>query len=347
MKKHNVKKHKKRNRIKWRRMIITLFVIAVVYSFLPIIPFWLIDGAPASDNNKANVKKLANNEGVYFSFIVFGDNHAGLVFNDAATVKEVWHMNREDRFRKVPIDFVLSVGDVALDGTRKQYEASKKVQKLIKYPFITAIGNHDERDLFEEFYGEKEFTFSNRNSYFIVFDNEDGQPSEEQFAWLEDKLKEGQEYGHIFIAMHKPPFDPYQQEWYNEDNSPWAYRFRKLCAEYNVDIVFTGHKHMFKAEEFDGVTNIVTGGGGMLLEIPESEGGYHHYVRVMVNNDYVTYEVRKVSPPLWEFVTYYMWKEMIYWFRNLYGTGYIFKRNTIMQPLRETKLNDKEYWLWE
>jgi 3',5'-cyclic AMP phosphodiesterase CpdA len=253
-------------------------------------------------------------------------------------------MNREDRFRKVPIDFVLGVGDVTLDGARSHYRAFKKIQKLIKWPLVTAIGNHDDRELFEEFCGKKEFVFADRNSYFIVLDNEAGQLSEVQFEWLEGKLKEGQNFDHIFIAMHKPPFDPYQQEWYNMDSKEWAYKFRKLCGKYNVDMVFSGHKHMFKSESFDGVENIVTGGGGMLIEIPESDGGYLHYVRVMVNGEYVTYEVRKVSPPLWEYLTYYFWKEAVYWVRNFYGSGYIFGKNTKIQPLRAPELNDKEYW---
>jgi 3',5'-cyclic AMP phosphodiesterase CpdA len=330
----------------WKKLIIAVLLIMVAWSFLPLIPFWFMEGAGPEDNNRASVEKLKNNTGPYFSFIVFGDNHSGLIFNDAATLKEIWHMNREDRFRKVPIDFVLGVGDITLDGKRSHYEASKKMQELIKFPLVTAIGNHDERELFEEFYGEKEFSFANRNSYFIVLDNEDGALSESQFNWLEEKLKEGEGYDHTFIAMHKPPFDPYQQDWYNEDNSPWAYRFRKLCGEYKVDMVFSGHKHMFKREEFDGVENIVTGGGGMLIEIPEADGGYLHYVRVMVNNDYVTYEVRKVSPPLWEYLTYYFWKEAVYWVRNIYGSGYIFGRDTKIEPLRVSGLNDREYWIW-
>ena len=334
------------SKIKWYKIFLWVFLALVVYSFLPMIPFWFMKGAPLSDNNQANVKRLEGNKGSYFSFIVFGDNHAGLIFNDAATMKEIWHMNREDRFRKVPIDFVLSVGDVTLDGKKSHFEASKKLQELIKYPFITAIGNHDAREIFSDYYGAKEFSFVNRNSYFIVLDNEVGELKDAQFEWLEEELKKGQEYDHIFIAFHKPPFDPYQQEWYNMDNSVWAYRFRKLCAEYNVDIVFSGHKHMFKSETFDGVENIVTGGGGMIIEIPEADGGYLHYVRVMVNNDYVTYEVRKVSPPLWEYVVYYFWKEAVYWARNLYGNGYVFWRNTKTQPLKVKGLNDKEYWNW-
>ncbi len=328
-----------------KKIIRNLIILVVVFSFLPLIPFWLMQGAGKSDNNAANVEKIQGNKGAYFSFIIFGDNHAGLIFNDAATLKEIWHMNREDRFRKVPIDFVLNVGDVALDKKRSHFVAYKKIQRLIKYPLITTIGNHDSRKFFDEFCGEREFAFGNRNSYFIVLDNEEGQLLEEQFVWLEEHLKKGAEYEHIFVSMHKPPFDPYQQEWYNIDNHPWAYRVRKLFARYKVDMVFSGHKHMFKHENFDGVDYIVTGGGGMLIEIPEADGGVLHYVRVMVNHDYVTYEVRKISPPLWEYITYYFWKEAVYWVRNFYGTGYIFGRNTRIEPLRVSGLNNREHWM--
>ncbi|MFC1644251.1 metallophosphoesterase family protein [Candidatus Omnitrophota bacterium] len=333
--------------VRWGKIVAILFLAAVVYSFLPLLPFWFTEGAGPEDNNSANIERLRENKGAYFSFIVFGDNHSGLIFNDAATIKEIWHMNREDRFRKGPIDFVLNVGDVTLDGKRSHFLAYKKIQKLIKYPVIAAIGNHDDPNLFGQFCGEKEFAFRDRNSYFIVMDNEEGQLHEKQFRWLEGELKKGQEYEHIFITLHKPPFDPYQQDWYNMDNSPWAYRFRKLCAEYNVDMVFAGHRHMFKYERFDGVDYIVTGGGGMLTEIPDTAGGYLHYVRVMVNHDYVTYEVRKVSPPLWEYVTYYFWKEAVYWVRNFYGSGYIFGRNTRIEQPRVKDLNNREYWLWK
>ena len=328
-------------KVSWKKAIIFFIVIGIIYSFLPLIPFWLMKPALLEDNNQANVEKIKDNKGSYFSFIVFGDNHNGLFTNDASTLKLIWHMNREDRFKKVPIDFVLNAGDVTLDGSAWDFKAWKKMQKLIKYPVVAAIGNHDDRKLFKEHCGDLQFAFPNRNSYFIVVDNEGGSPD---FEWLEKELKKGQKYAHIFITMHKPPFDPYQQEWYNIDNAPWAYKFRKMCAEYDVDIVFSGHKHMFQRNEFDGVENVCTGGGGMLIEIPEADGGYLHYVRVMVNNDYVTYEVRKISPPLWLHVTYYLGKEALYWIRNWYGSGYIFGRSTKILEPKVKGLNDYEYW---
>ena len=117
------------------RFIVIAAVIvlcAIIYSFLPLIPFWFMTPADSSDNNQANIKKLESNKGAYFSFIVFGDNHNGLFVNDASTLKLIWHMNREDRFRKVPIDFVLNVGDVTLNGSRWDFRAWKKIQRLIK-----------------------------------------------------------------------------------------------------------------------------------------------------------------------------------------------------------------------
>ncbi|MFH1847245.1 MAG: metallophosphoesterase [Candidatus Omnitrophota bacterium] len=320
---------------KQKKIIVILVLAMIGYSFLPFIAFLFRNPASNENNNQVNVDKLKNNKGIYFSFIVFGDNHAGFVFNDAAAIKEIWHINREDRLGKMPIDFVLSAGDVTLNGKRSHYEAYKKLQGLIKYPVISVIGNHDERELFKEFCGKKEFSFANRNSYFIMLDNEIGELKEKQFEWLEDELKKGGVYDHIFVAMHKPSFDPYQQDWYNEDASQWTRRFRRLCSDYNVDMVFSGHKHMFKHEKFDGVDYIVSGGGGMLIEMPEQDGGYLHYVRVVVNGDYVTYEVRKISPPLWEYFLYYFWKEALYWARNFYGSGYIFGRNTGIVPIRK------------
>jgi len=327
--------------MKSKKILFSLIVILLAYSFLPLISFWFTTPASNSDNNQANIKRLKDNKGDYFSFIVFGDSHNGLFTNDASTLKLIWHMNREDRFRKIPIDFVLHTGDVSLNGSNRDFRSWKKMQGLIKYPVIAAIGNHDNRELFTEYCGARQFTFSNRNSYFIVIDNADDGPD---IVWLEEKLQEGQKYAHTFVIMHKPPCDPYQQEWYNIDNAPWAYQLRKLLAKYRVDTVFAGHKHMFKHQRFDNIDYITTGGGGMLIEIPESEGGYLHYVRVMVNHGYVTYEVRKISPPLWLHITYYLGKEALYWVRNWYGSGYILGRNTKMIEPKVQGLNDKEYW---
>ena len=123
-------------RKKWKGKIFILLIGAMLYSFLPLVFFWLSKDAAPPEKNETVVEKLKDNKGSYFSFIVFGDNHSGLAFNDAATLKEIWHINREDRFRKVPIDFVLNVGDVALDQKRAHFRAYNKILDLIKFPVV-------------------------------------------------------------------------------------------------------------------------------------------------------------------------------------------------------------------
>jgi predicted phosphodiesterase len=300
-----------------------LFVILVAMAFYYFIPFIFLRlfAVPAemSDNNQSNIEKLKNNENAVFSFIVFGDNHAGLFFHDATTLKLISHMNGEDRSGKIPIDFVLNTGDVTLSGKPSQFLVFKKEQKLIKYPLFAAVGNHENREneLFEKYLGKTEFAFADRNSYFIILDNSENELTDNQFEWFEKCLIEGQKYEHRFVVAHKPAFIPYFQSHLvvKKTDRKWACRFRNLCTKYKVDMVFSGHYHMFKHEKIDGVDYIVTGGGGgtVHLDIPEYDGGYFHYVRVLVDNDHISYEVRKVSPPLWVYFSYYFWKEAVYW----------------------------------
>lgn len=306
-------------KVRRKNVFFVILVAMASYYFIPLIFFWLF-AVPAemSDNNQSNIEKLKNNENAVFSFIVFGDNHAGLFLHDAVTLKLISHMNRENT-KQIPIDFVLNTGDVTLSGKPSQFLVFKKEQKLINCPLFAVVGNHENREneVFEKYLGKTEFAFADRNSYFIILDNSENELTDNQFEWLEKCLIEGQKYKHIFVAAHKPAFIPYFQSWQVTVKSgrKWAYRFRNLCTKYNVDMVFSGHYHMFKHEKIDGVDYIATGGGGgtVPLEIQESDGGYFHYVRVLVDNDHVSYEVRKVSPPLWVYFSYYFWKEVVYW----------------------------------
>ena len=286
---------------------------AMVYSFLPVAGLYLQKDPPAYSNEEA-AGKLKAHKGDYFEFIVLSDNHAGLIFNDSATLKIVRSINREGRFKKVPIDFTIISGDVSFRGTAWDYRIYNRIRALIKMPVISAAGNHDDdndkggRVFFKKYAGSSNFSFVNRNSYFIVIDNAIGNMNDAQFSGLEEELKISSAYAHRFIIMHKPAISPYFQSWYRPELNPWSYRFMKLCERYKVDIVFSGHEHMFKEKKLGGVRYIVSAGGGMLTNVPDSDGGFLHYTVVRVYGDYCDYEVRKIFPPVWEFWTFYMWK---------------------------------------
>ena len=97
-----------RRRIK----ILAIIILAVsVYSVLPAVSLYLQKDVPLLTNDQI-AEKLKANGGEAFSFIAFGDNHAGFIFDDSAFLKIIRRMNREDRFRKFRIDFAANLGDV-------------------------------------------------------------------------------------------------------------------------------------------------------------------------------------------------------------------------------------------
>jgi predicted phosphodiesterase len=301
---------------------IALIIAAVsVYSLIPVAVLYLKKD-PANYTNAQARAKLKDNKGEMFGFIVFGDNHAGLILDDSAALKLIKRMNREQRFKKMPIDFVMSTGDVTFRGSAWDYRVWNRLRSYARYPVLCGMGNHDNDNdkrgtsYFRRNNGEKEYDFADRNSYFIVLDNVSNDFGEKQFAALEESLKASAEYKHRFIFMHKAPISPYQQSWYRPELSPWAYRFMKLCEKYKVDIVFSGHEHISKQMQFGGVRYVVSGGGGIITQVPRQDGGFLHYVVVRVCGDYVDYEVRKVFPPAWEFFAYYMWKDIFYFLKD-------------------------------
>jgi len=300
--------------------ILSVVILAIaVYSLVPVLVLYF-QPDPVPYTNEQTAEKLNANKGDHFGFVVFGDNHAGLIFNDSATLKLIRNINRENRFTKLPIDLALIPGDATLGGSSWDYKIFNKIRAAVKWPVISAFGNHDDdrsAQLFKKNIGSSELSFADRNSFFIVVDNGGGDMSDEQFAAFETELKKSLSYRHRFVVAHKPPMSPYLLSWYRQELNPWSRRFMKLCEQYKVDIVFCGHEHMFKEETFGGVKYITSGGGGMLVHFPAYDGGFLHYLVVRVSGDYVDYEVRKVFPPLWEFLTYYMWKEIFYFVKDV------------------------------
>ncbi|MFA5146453.1 MAG: metallophosphoesterase [Candidatus Omnitrophota bacterium] len=298
----------------------SILAILVMFSLLPVLSLYL-QRDPRPYTNADAAAKLAANKGEYFAFTVLGDNHAGLIFNDSAALKMIRRINMEDRFGKIPVDMAIISGDATYRGSAWDYRIFNRVRSLIKRPVITAMGNHDDDkddgSLFKKYAGEKEFAFADRNSYFIFLDDSSNDLTEAQFSWFEEELKKSLSYTHAFVIMHKAPVSLYQQSWFRPELSPWARRFMRLCEQYRVSAVFTGHEHLFKSQTLGRVHYIMSGGGGMLTQVPAREGGFLHYIVVRVNGTYVDYEVRKVFPPLWEYLAYYMWKDLFYFLKDV------------------------------
>jgi acid phosphatase type 7 len=197
-------------------------------------------------------------------FIAFGDSGTGS--SGQYAVKE--------QMLTVPFDLVLHTGDVAYDtGTLSQIERTffgVYGGLTQSFPVVPVSGNHDYategakpfRDVFmlPENGGpnghERWFSFDWGQIHFVGLDTE--RMNSEQAAWLADDLARSQKPWKIAYA-HRPAFSSGQH------GSSAAFRtyFHPILAKHGVALVLNGHEHNYeRIKPQDGVTYIVTGGGG-------------------------------------------------------------------------------------
>lgn len=137
-------------------------------------------------------------------------------------------------------------------------------------PVLFARGNHDGEHALAYAYSalpgnESWFAFDYGNTRFIFLDSEiatSGSP--EQFAWLQAELArpETQRAAFRIVCFHRPPYvnlwnggGHTGEAWVQSDWVP-------LFEQKNVDIVISGHAHNYNRGTQNGVTYIVSGGGG-------------------------------------------------------------------------------------
>jgi acid phosphatase type 7 len=204
----------------------------------------------------------ASNEPV--RFVAFGDSGTGSSGQYAVM----------DQIMTVPFDLVLHTGDVAYDtGTLSQIERTFfGVYGALSRSFaITPVsGNHDYstdsakpfRDVFmlPENGGpggtERWFSFDWGQVHFVGLDTE--RMGSEQAAWLAADLASSTKPWKIAYA-HRPAFS----SGYHGSSAAFRAYFHPLLAEHGVALVLNGHEHNYeRVKPQDGVTYIVTGGGG-------------------------------------------------------------------------------------
>jgi len=222
-----------------------------------------------------------------FRFAMYGDNRTNFLRHQeiVASITE-----------EVP-DFVLNSGDVINSGLRPDWDTEyfEPLAGLIKStPVYIAIGNHENNtryhpidkisaesdssyaQYFKEYFAfpkkdyEYYYSFTYGNAFFIFIDNNlAGYPDRDfpdmtagsaQYRWLEEQLQssEAQAAKWLFVAGHIPIFSAvYPVDYYLNREHLWP-----LFKTYDVDIYFSGHIHDYERAYVDGITHIVSGGGG-------------------------------------------------------------------------------------
>jgi len=211
-------------------------------------------------------------EDIYpYKFVFFGDNRPKLGKEQPEVFINIIKMiNEED-----PL-FVIGGGDFVIEGTPENFEEFLKVVADLKAPLFYVCGNHDNSKYYEEYLGERVYSFTYKNSIFVILDNSKGTLDKKQMEFLKKQLKRS--FEHKFVFMHVPPFDPRVGGSYCMIDPE---EFMEIIKENDVAYVFCSHIHSYYEEKRGDTVYIISGGAGA----PLLRNGFYHYIVVNVSEN--------------------------------------------------------------
>jgi hypothetical protein len=167
-------------------------------------------------------------------------------------------------------------------------------------------GNHEQNspiyfDLFHLPGNGRWYSFDYGNAHIVSLEI-DGYAhfgtTSEQYAWLEADLAANTRPW-LIVYLHIPPYSSLL-----EDDALLAVRnsLTPLFRKYGVDVVFAGHHHDYQRRVVDGVTYIVTGGGGAEIytitkpdPALQAYANQHHFIWLTMDGDSLTAKVISVD----------------------------------------------------
>ena len=179
-------------------------------------------------------------------------------------------------------DFAVSTGDLATQATHLAYRRLRVLLRKVPFPFIATPGNHDvvhhgvvHSQFFHGLFGSDHGDLTIGPVRLIPINNAWGSLTDEQWKWIEETFAKPSRADSTLVFCHKPIFDPREDTFYGMEWRPHAERLHTLFVKHNVTAVFSGHIHSLLHTEKDGVTYIISGGGGSKLK---SKDDAHHYL---------------------------------------------------------------------
>lgn len=173
-------------------------------------------------------------------------------------------------------DLLLHTGDLSLRPGKREGNVERdffrvEAPLLRSVPIYPVLGNHDGNGFrFMELFvrprggGDATYYLARRGSLALVAldTNESVEAGSAQGRWLAETLESlAEDPGVLFriVAMHWGPFDSGSGHGSNLDARD---ALVPLFERYGIDIVFSGHDHVFERSTVGGVRYVMTGGGG-------------------------------------------------------------------------------------
>jgi predicted MPP superfamily phosphohydrolase len=149
-----------------------------------------------------------------------------------------------------PYDFVVMLGDNIYGGSKaKDFEQKFQVpyKPLLDagIPFYACLGNHDNPNerLYKPFNmnGESYYTYKKGNVHFFVLDSNYMDPK--QLTWLESQLKSSPASEWKICYFHHPL---YSSGRFHGPATDVRQVLEPLLIKYGVNVVFSGHEHVYE-----------------------------------------------------------------------------------------------------
>ena len=248
------------------------------------------DFAPMSEG--ATFRTAASPDQTEFTFVAFGDTRTN----------NQYHQEVVDQIVTVEPDFVLHTGDLVAMGTAThQWRNFFAIERelLSHAPFYPTLGNHEGINprYFDYFYlpgNEHWYTFEYGNARFVALQVdrfEYHHPGSKQYVWLEEVLASNTQPW-LFVYFHLSPYTSVEDENTDDDEGGARETLPQLFGQYGVDVVFSGHSHSYERNEVDGITYIVTAGGGAPMYSQKVQeptqaafAGEYHFVLLEVDGN--------------------------------------------------------------
>ena len=230
-------------------------------------------------------------KGQPFKFAAYGDNRT------QANV----HASVLEQMSKFDPDFILQSGDIVQNGENEEQwtefwqTAGKSLSQAAYYP---CLGNHERHGApyFKYFALPAEYSFDYGDAHFVALDS--NRPEEEysdQQEWLRKDLAAHQGAKWRIVFFHHTVHTCVDKPGRREESALRAARLEPILAAGHVQLVINGHDHDYQRHVANGITYIVSGGGGAPLYSVTPDTPFvkkakmaHHYCELIVGLDAIS-----------------------------------------------------------
>lgn len=189
-----------------------------------------------------------------------------------------------EHHQEEPFDYAVTTGDnIYASGEVEDFEEDFFVPYECLFEagvdFHAVLGNHDddtlkgEAQIAEERFGmpARDYTWQLGPISFVMFDSQeverelDGERQYEEgstYEWVLEEIEKAQDSEWTVAVFHQPVFSTGEL---HGSEPGFEEALAQQFSDAGVDLVLNGHDHNYQWGERDGVTYVVTGGGGAEL----------------------------------------------------------------------------------